>query len=207
MSAPRRQPAAVCSARAARTQRSASSATPAMSMTRRIRPSRAHLDRDVIAQIDELKTGLQFVIAVGSPAEICKNRLSLAGAGHGRAALTGALPMIDDDAHPHSFAAQHQVRGQQIARRPACSDRSRSLHPSCVQLRCAILSVARQLERRLPDRVPPAARSASCRAATRIPDAPAAAPARRRSAARRSRTGLGGVRLSTSAPTPNGPDR
>jgi len=68
MSAPKELPAAACSVRAARTQdrllRDAGKLGDAVNP-----PVGAHLDRDLIAQIDELKTGLQFVIPVGPPAQ------------------------------------------------------------------------------------------------------------------------------------------
>ena len=50
-------------------------------------PVAAHLDVDVIAQVDELKAGLQFVIAVGPPADDVQEQIELGGCRPGRAAL------------------------------------------------------------------------------------------------------------------------
>ena len=66
MSAPKTHAASALSACAARTHRSASGETPAGAGAAPNAAVRAHLDRDVIAEIDELEAGLQLMVAVGS---------------------------------------------------------------------------------------------------------------------------------------------
>ncbi len=97
------------------------------------------------------------------------------------------FPVIDGDAHPHTLAAENQMRRQQVA-----GDRHVAIVIDApvrlTQLRSTVLLVALKRQRPRPDPVLRATRSASDRTAARTPISPVAGSPRHRSAARRSTT-------------------
>ena len=73
---------ASCSARAARTTRSSSGATPGRSGVRRIAPSSRAVERDRVGEIDRDEQRLQRVIAVGAPSGDVQKQIDLRRGGH-----------------------------------------------------------------------------------------------------------------------------